>query len=386
MKPMEAIEHLAERIGPRGSCTPSEMEAVSWVEQQLGGLGLTAVSDSFRSATSQYRPYLWFALLALSGETLAWVGGKPGMIAAIVLLAIATVSLFLELTFRPNLLRWMSPRGSSQNLWTRIPASGEEKRQVVLLAHIDTHRTPWLFDKRLVKLLDPIVPLALLSCVVMLTMFSIHLASPGLLWLIITLPFALIVLFVLVLMAQADMTPYTRGANDNASGVGVLLGVVGRLSRSPLANTTVWVVFTGCEEVGCYGAEAFARKHRSDLERPFWIAIDSAGGKGANVTYIEKETFLATTRGDRQLVELAARVASESPELEVTPHHFKGGYTEAVIGDKYGFRVMSVGSYRRDGVLPEWHRPTDVVGNLDPQVVENAEAFVTRLMVGIDGL
>jgi len=85
MKPMEAIEHLAEKIGPRGSCTPSELEAISWVEQQLGGLGLTAVSDSFRSATSQYRPYLWFTVLALSGEALAWWGGRPGMIAAIVL-------------------------------------------------------------------------------------------------------------------------------------------------------------------------------------------------------------------------------------------------------------------------------------------------------------
>jgi hypothetical protein len=381
---MDVVNHLAVAIGPRGSCTPKEAEAARWVGQQLEKIGLTPINESFKSASSTYRPYAAFGVLALVGELMAWLAGRPGAIMAVVLLAAAIVSILLELTFRSNLLRWLSPKGSSQNVWTRLVPSGEKKHRVVLLAHLDTHRTPWLFSEKLVKLIEPLVPLALVSSLVMLALFSINIAWPKPLWLLISLPFALILLLVLVLMIQADMTPYTAGANDNATGVGVLLGLVERLKEKPLTNTTVWAVFTGCEEVGCYGADAFATAHKDELDRPIWISIDSVGGKGAGVAYLEKETFLTTTKSDAELLELAARISSDSPELDAYPFTFKGAFTEGVIGNKHGFRVLSLVSYMRNGVLPEWHRPTDVVENVEARVVENTQAFMIKMLAGID--
>jgi hypothetical protein len=35
--------------------------------------------------------------------------------------------------------------------------------------------------------------------------------------------------------------------------------------------------------------------------------------------------------------------------------------------------------------LPEWHRPTDTVENVDPAVVERTETFLWRLLHEIDG-
>jgi hypothetical protein len=46
---------------------------------------------------------------------------------------------------------------------------------------------------------------------------------------------------------------------------------------------------------------------------------------------------------------------------------------------------VSLCAHRRDGILPEWHRPTDTVDHLDPQVVEHTEAFVWELLQEIDG-
>lgn len=50
-----------------------------------------------------------------------------------------------------------------------------------------------------------------------------------------------------VVMAHADTTPAGPGANDNASGVGVLMAVARRLSRASV-RCDVWLVATGAEE------------------------------------------------------------------------------------------------------------------------------------------
>jgi hypothetical protein len=50
-----------------------------------------------------------------------------------------------------------------------------------------------------------------------------------------------------VVMAHADSTPDGPGANDNASGLGVLAALAGRLGRSP-TRCDIWLVATGAEE------------------------------------------------------------------------------------------------------------------------------------------
>jgi hypothetical protein len=206
--------------------------------------------------------------------------------------------------------------------------------------------------------------------------------TPTLKW--ISVPCALVLLAVLGITLQADLTPYTAGANDNASGAAVVLDLAVRLKRQPLAHTAVWAVLSGCEEVGCYGAAAFARGHKGELGRPAWIALDSVGGAGAGPAYLTQENFLLTAKSDPELLELAERVATRLPELDAYAHRFKGAYTEGAIGSQHGFRVLTLVGHRRDGVLPEWHRPTDVMENVDPDTVERTELFLWELLQELD--
>ena len=117
---------------------------------------------------------------------------------------------------------------------------------------------------------------------------------------------------------------------------------------------------------------------------PIWITIDTVGGKSAGIAYLTRETFLRTTHSDPVLLKIAGRIAEAQPELDAFPYGFKGAYTEGAIGGKHGFRVLTLLSFRRDGVLPEWHRPTDVIENLDPKVVANTQTFLWRLLRKID--
>jgi aminopeptidase YwaD len=94
-----------------------------------------------------------------------------------------------------------------------------------------------------------------------------------------------------ILMAHADSFPGRPGANDNASGVGVLVALVSGLA--PQARTTpscdVWLVATGAEERGVtgqsdhLGAQALVRRvtrlgRRGDLR--IALSLDEVGRGG----------------------------------------------------------------------------------------------------------
>jgi aminopeptidase YwaD len=88
-----------------------------------------------------------------------------------------------------------------------------------------------------------------------------------------------------IVMAHADSTPAGPGANDNASGVGVVSALAGRLDRSR-PGCDVWLVATGAEErvyTGSpdhLGSLALARRIRARGLRPrlrWALSLDEVG-------------------------------------------------------------------------------------------------------------
>ena len=108
------------------------------------------------------------------------------------------------------------------------------------------------------------------------------------------------------------------------------------------------------------------------------------GSGGGRPVYLEGETFLLTARSDPGLIALAEHITERHPELDVGAGVFaSGGYTEGSIGAVHGLRVLTLTSLR-EGALGEWHRPTDVVANVDPGVVKRTEAFLWELLQAMD--
>lgn len=385
MTAMDHVRYLAKTIGPRGSTTSQEAEAARYAAGVLSDAGYEPVTEPFTSPRSVWHPYVLFSGLMLVSELLFWFGGRCGAIAALLLTLLALVSVLLELAFRSNPLRWILPKGPSQNVWAGLEPRDQVRQQVVLIGHLDTHRTPMAFSSDgWLKLFRVLVPVGLVCSIVLVIVFAFGIAATGALWRVVSLPFALIALGLFLLTIQADFTPYTAGANDNASGAGVVLSVAERLKKRPLVHTAVWTVLSGCEEVGCYGAEAFARAHRNELGRPIWLTLDSVGGSNATPIYLKRERFLLTARSDAELLVLAGGVATSHPELDAQARSFSGAYTEGSIGAKYGFRVLTLMALPRGELVTHWHRSTDVLENVDTGVVERTETFLWELLQQID--
>ncbi len=385
MSAADHIRYLAEEIGPRGSATAREKEAACYAADVLRDTGLKPNSEPFTSAVSAWYPYSLAFGLILVGVLPFWIGERWGTLLALTVTVISLSSVLLELAFSSNPLRWILPKARSQNVWATLEPEGPIREQVVLVAHLDTHRTPLVFSSDTwVRVFRVLIPVGLAAVVLLTGLLIVALIWPSPLWHLISLAPTAIIGAVSVLTFQADRSPHSVGANDNASGVGVVLDLARRAAEQPLENTLVWFLLSGCEEVGCYGANAFCQTHRDRLNYPIWLTIDNVGGGTADPTWLEEETFLLTARSDPDLLTLAESIARHRPDLKARSTTFHGAYTEGATGARHGFRVLTLVALTADGMLPDWHRSSDVMENVDLDAVERSRDFVWEFLRAID--
>lgn len=402
---MDHIRELSVGIGPRPSTGPGEREAAEYIRGVMESLDQgSAQVHPFRCLVSGWRPFAWASAMALAAEGLFLVAGAPGAIAAIAVCACAFVSAILQLLFIRNPLMAMVRKGDSQNVWMKIRAGGdstaesganaktpEEPRQrLVITSHYDTHRTPLAYSSPFwIKVFRSLTTAGMGAYLMLIVLFAVALAAgagSGLAaaakW--ISLVPGAIHLLVLGLTFEADTTPHTPGANDNASGAGVLLELAARLADKPLAGTEVWIVATGCEEVGLYGAQAFFADFKSELRGAMQINIDNIAGHECGPCYIDEEKMLATYRSDPGLLALADAIAADRPDLGARRTSYQGAYTDGAIGIKHGLPAITFLGLDRTGWIPNVHQMTDVIEHCDPGVVERVTNFIETLVRRID--
>ena len=139
---------------------------------------------------------------------------------------------------------------------------------------------------------------------------------------------------------------------------------------------------TGCEEAGLLGAQAFLRSR--DTAGWLFLNVDNVGGP-ATLRYTLHEGLATKWDCDPGLVAIAERHRSptrpswawrpsEGPiglTYDVTPVLARGGRgITLVAGD--------------DGVIPNYHWPTDTPENLDPDSIARTLEVARRMVAAID--
>lgn len=384
---MNHLKHLAVNIGARGSTTPQERKAAEYAHSHFESLGLETHLEEFVSPTTGWRPFTVAALLGLGAVALFWFGAQTGALLAALLMLITTVSVFMEMYFQPNFLRALMPKDKSQNVWARAIASEQHKRKrrVLIVGHIDTHRTPWVFTSPRRLLFFRVMTTLGIASFVLSTIFfllSAIIDLDSVRWL--ALIFVPIQLIVAMLTWQPDTTEYTHGANDNASGASIVLSLAQRLAQSPLKQIEVWALCSGCEEVGAHGVQSFIKRHREDLEDALGISIDNVGGKDAGVCYTTVEGMVIPYKPSPELIGLADQITSDRPDLNAYSRPYTILHTDATCLMVNGIPSLSFVGLTRDGVLPDWHQVTDTFERINVDAVTCTEEFVWELLQRLD--
>jgi hypothetical protein len=382
---LDHVRHLADAVGARGTTTAGERAGAAYAAAQLAALGLHPATEPFQAPVSGWRPFALASAAALVATALAVWGGRPGAWAATALLAVATASVFLEMYFRRNPLRALHRRAESRNVHARVAPTGPVAQRLVLVAHVDTHRTPWAFTSpfrlALFKASTGAGVAAFVLGTVAFAVVAVIDPGAGRAGLLALTP---VYAWVLALTLQPDTTPYTVGANDNASGVGVVLELAARLADAPLARTEVTVLVTGAEEVGSYGAQAYLAAHRVALRGARAISVDNVAGRGAGPCWTTVEGMVFPLRPDPDLRAQALAVAAERPELGAYERPYTTLHTDATAFMAAGVPSLSFVGLTPDGVIPDWHTVGDVAERVDAGALARTTDFVEALLRRVD--
>lgn len=246
-----------------------------------------------------------------------------------------------------------------------------------MISHVDTHRTPWIWTSpatyKIYRLLSTLGIVAFLSCFLI---YTISIFAPSKTLLLLSLIPTVIVLTILFMVVQAERSPYTCGANDNASGVGFILAMAERLKEEPLPFTEVWLVVVGCEEVGADGSMDFVHRHKAELADAAFLIIDGIGAEGSIPYYLTRETLLRPLKYPEESLKIVKEVAAEHPELDVRPFDMKGAYTDGSPVLMAGLKCLAFVNHDPSGWIPNWHQPSDNLDHIDPKVLERTELFI----------
>jgi hypothetical protein len=380
---MERIRVLAETIGPRGSTQEGERQGHEYCRETLSGLGLEARWETFRSAKSVFHPFLIVSVIMLLAFVLYPLAGRASAAAA-ALIALATfISALFELSLRDNPLRRMVPKGNSQNVFTVIPPSGENRQDLVLISHVDSQYTPLIFcSLRWLAVYRIFATSALISFGGMVLIYLVGIFTQ---WSWIWPASGIAAVFAVLLLAlcvQAVSTPFTHGANDNATAVGLLLTLAEHFRQMPLKNTRLWLVCTGSEEALHDGAIDFFRRHKRELLQPKALVFESLGCAGPS--WSVGEGIVLPILPAPRLVSLAEKVAEAHPDLEGYPSRMSGGVTEMSDAIRAGVPAMTLTGLTRKNVLPYWHQTADTVDKINLEVLGRNYSFTWHYIQALD--
>ena len=186
--------------------------------------------------------------------------------------------------------------------------------------------------------------------------------------------------------ADADPDPKNHrtpilGANDGASGVGVLLEIARQIHAQP-TEIGVDIIFFDAEDYGthaddeessesmtwCLGSQYWARvPHTEGYMARFGILLDMVGGKDARFHREGYSEYFA-----KHIVDKVWTAAHASGNGQWFPYAEGGVITDDHLPINQLARIPCIdiiGHYPETGFAPTWHTMDDTMDNIDPTVL-----------------
>jgi hypothetical protein len=373
--PLDHIFKLAREIGPRASTREGERRAAAYIGEQLKGFGFGVKVEPFRSVRSFSHTYIPILLLAVAAFVVGVGFDRPAL--GLLLSGIALVAFIGENTTTLHLANALVPKGKSQNVVARLGTRELPRRRLILCAHYDSARSGLMWHPALVRRFRATFLAEVLALLALPVLLGAETITGNHVFGYVAIPFVALLAIALALLIHREVfCKHVDGANDNASGVGVMLSLCEALAADPPSDTEVLAVATGCEEAGLVGMQRFLATHVADLEQASMINIDNVGA--GEVTYTTAEGMLLRQRAGKNLVEVAEKVA-QLPGMSVVGRPFRvmSNDTEpALLRRVDAITVIAT----RDGVPVNWHWKTDTLENIDADTVDTAYRFVEALV------
>ncbi len=374
---LAAIQYLAQEIGPRPPTSAAEARAAAYINARMRQAGLEVEVQPFRALPTLALPLAILYLVAAL-TPLLYLYSRPAATLA------SLLAFFVFVAEAPSfpILSSCFPLGKSQNVVGTRPAAREAHQHLIFLAHLDTGRAGFLYHPRLVvnRRRFFFLTIGLFLALPILSGLGWWFGSVEF-WYAQWLPAGVLMLLFLLLLIQEASRPYVAGANDNASGLSVLLRLTDELKELPY--THLWLVATGCQEAGQVGVRRFLGRYPFPRERTYVVNLDSVGG--GNLHLIVESGLFRPRRCPSRFEELAGEAESDDVTVDADPWAFTLADSDAVVAFRCGFPALSITALK-DGRPARWHRPDDTFPHIQPELLERATRLAVSIALRLDRL
>lgn len=172
---------------------------------------------------------------------------------------------------------------------------------------------------------------------------------------------------------------YSNGASDNATGVAAAIETAQKLWAKNLPNLDIELVLTGAEEVGMIGSRAYIKKHYTEFNKDTYLLNFDTLGKG-NLKIITQTGSWSNIVYDNHLIKIAKQAVTELPTLKnVTTGAWHTADFDSVWFQRAGVPALTLAALDANGRMPNIHRPTDILSNVDFLPMEKAIILAEKI-------
>jgi len=375
-KLLETVKHLSF---PRRSASAEEARAAEYVASRMKQSGIDVTFQPFWAQHT----FSWVFACIYAANLIAPIAALYSARYLALFFGVVSILSFYAESNTHEVFARLVPKFPSRNVIGVIPAARERLGTIIISAHYDSSRSGLSFHPKMVKGLRTSYILMSVSLAVnsVVAITSALFGRPGIAYL--AAPTVIYIAFAILLFVHREFFgKVTPGANDNASGVAVLLDVADRLSAEPPRHVEVYLVATGAEEAGTVGMIRFLDAYKASIKGAQVINLDNLGT--GNLKYITAEGMLHTYRSSPELLSHAEVVASENPDLKIGPMEYRALTTDSLAAMVRSYPALCVMAFDDEGILPNWHWPTDTWENVDPSNLARASEFVYKLISRLD--
>jgi Zn-dependent M28 family amino/carboxypeptidase len=376
-----ALAEVIERLAPleRRAGSEGEAQAAAWLAERLRDTGLDAKVEEAEFHDGYAKPIGALAAVTALAGLVALRGGRGCRLAGGLVASIAGAAIADDVANTHRVVRRrLTAPVPTQNV-VAIAGDPDAKRTLVVMAHHDAAPTGLIFDDRLQARLAHEFPGLIERIDTSLPLWWLVLAGPAAVAIgaarrrrsIIALGSATAAVTT-ALMANIATSAVVPGANDNLSGVAVLVALAERLHEEPIEGLRVMLVSCGAEEVIQGGINSFAKDHfpALDHDSTWFLNLDTVGSP--ILVMCEGEgPVLMEDYFDRRFRDLVARVADQSGAPLRRGMRARNS-TDAVIPSHARYPTAMLTSLNLAKALSNYHLPTDTPDNIDYRTVAHA--------------
>ncbi|MHA1130545.1 MAG: M28 family metallopeptidase [Candidatus Helarchaeota archaeon] len=371
------ITEVCEEIGPRLGTYSQEKETGLKIKQILETQVDEVILEDFTCHPAAFLDFTKVAwIMVISGTILYW--WLP--IVSFILFTYALTIYVFEQMFLREWVDFLFPKRIGINVIGKLKPLKKTKQIVICSGHHDSAYEFPLFKKYGAKFgiiayfTAATIILSMLAALgkFILDLFTFSSSISDSLLLIIPILCCVMTGYLNFGLHSNLVIP---GAQDNLSGVSIVLALAHHFAQHKLNNIELWLISFSCEEC-MRGSKRFVAKHKEELINSKTINFDMVA-KG-EISIISREPYFTA----KHSMELAKEFQQSTPYLPIRVVHFGG--SDAANFSKKGLQAINIMGLTPEGYPDTWHVMEDTPAVIEPEKLKRTLEATIQYLVDLD--